>query len=252
MATLIGALIGTYLIHSMFSWAAERKKLKPLLMKFPRFYIVFPGLSTLALSVAVGSLNFGFGEALLLYFPTTMCWLIIRSLKFNRDGTLTAAAVESLVKGRIKQAERSGSPELVLKMLSAYGRYTPQMPAFITGSSSEKIPSRNGCGHRLSFRAGDETLVLELVGTFTEDSKDFADISVIWNEQVVMSLGATDVSFAEFPNWKHFAVKSFLPGKWQNLLVQIQSGIEQVSRERSAKERENPEKLEDLKKKFGL
>ena len=176
-----------------------------------------------------------------------------------RKGT-EAYDVEQQIKKLKKVAEDRGIPKLVAELYFDKIRYFPSwikkdrlyVPELI--ESAESVPKSNGretlfltirgTKYRFeftehSFSTPDDYVTHGLVEIFTEDKKWFGvNSSCTYHEY-----GST---------WSPFEVTAFIDGAWVRDLTDLKKAINEQDRQRSVQKAEDPIRINQLKKDFGL
>lgn len=78
-------------------------------------------------------------------------------------------------------------------------------------------------------------------------------LEVFQNDQRVLALDAAFEYEREYdPDWAVFGVEAFIEGEWLNDFTKLEKQIEINKEEREKKQREDPTRLEKLKRDFGI
>ena len=173
------------------------------------------------------------------------------------DPESEADRVHRMVNERIQSAEKKGIRELVEEL---YLKKFKQNPIW-TGKTNKQLhatrdPMREAEQTGQNKRLEDDVLEFRFRETGDFDGTNYGELELFWNKNSVMQLDMAinwdDGDEYVSAEWHSFSIKAYIPGEWENILQSIKQDLETSSNEQKKREREDPRKLEDLKKKFGL
>lgn len=178
-----------------------------------------------------------------------------------------ADRVHKAVKDRIASAESKGTRKLAEQMyhdtkhFSSWIKHTPRdyVPSYVLDAVQTKVdgktPKEKETVLALTFANGVLEFRFRESGSRFENT-DYGYLELRWNDKSVLTLGmAIDWNDGDEyvgPEWHSFKIEAYIPGDWEDVLNELKSAIEMQKKDRELKKREDPEKLNELKKKFGL
>lgn len=195
---------------------------------------------------------------------------IARELGEAGDSPMTSEAdrIEAIVKKRKEEANKKGLPKLVEELWEHQGvRYFHSwiqqnrnyVPAFVQEAteSKSKRDGKDKDTKTISLRLESKTLSFAFTETSSYDGTNYGELDLIVSDKTVLSLGMA-IDYGDIKNewdsahWHAFDVTAYIPGDWENDLHRLKSEIEKLRADRERAAKEDPAKLNDMKKRFGI
>ncbi len=182
----------------------------------------------------------------------------------SKNSNLTADEIQKLVNERIEAAEKNGIRKLVDELYSTI-QYFPSwikhsreyVPEIVQQATEES--SKNAAGKlekKKIFKIDNNDFIFCFYETTSHEHSHYGQLDVNWNGRSVFSLGMS-IDFSRgngytSPEWHSFNIEGYIPGDWESILRNLKDEILRTDQEREKRKKEDPKKLDDLKKKFGL
>ncbi len=173
------------------------------------------------------------------------------------------------VEERKQEANRKQLPKLIERLYKEMEYYPTkyrdvdrsELPPSIINISG----SKNNKTTQISLMLDSGSLQIQFIDKGSiqifDDNTGYADLKVYWDDvevfSFVMSIDWNSGGKFVDPEWQSTSsINGYIPGKWENELINLEEKIrafnDQRAKQRQKNDRENPEKIKELKNKFDV